>query len=59
MERAPLTTYKIWFVGSVVWWLDAAVNLHYNQRTHALIALAIAVIFFAAGIFFGRLAKWR
>ncbi len=56
--RLP-ATYKIWFAGSVAWWIDAAVNLHYHQRAHALAALIIAVIFFAAGIFFGSLEKWR
>ncbi len=40
----------IWFVGSVVWWIDAAVALHYGHRQHALLALAIACIFFAAGV---------
>lgn len=40
----------IWFVGSVVWWIDAAVALHYGHRPHALLALTVACIFFAAGV---------
>jgi hypothetical protein len=40
----------IWFVGAVVWWIDAAVAVHYGNRPHALLALAVACVFFAAGI---------
>lgn len=49
----------IWFVGAFVWWFDAAVNLHYGARTHALIALGIAIMFFAAGVFFRRAGRRR
>ena len=34
----------IWFVGAVVWWIDAAVAVHYNNRAHAVLALAVACI---------------
>jgi hypothetical protein len=39
----------IWYVGAVVWWIDAAVALHYGHKSHALLALAIACLFLAAG----------
>jgi hypothetical protein len=39
----------IWFVGAVVWWIDAAMALHYGHKSHALAALAVACVFFAAG----------
>ncbi|MGC2404030.1 MAG: hypothetical protein WA510_29820 [Acidobacteriaceae bacterium] len=40
----------IWFVGAVVWWIDAAVAVHYGNKTHAILALAVACVFFAAGV---------
>jgi hypothetical protein len=40
----------IWFIGAVAWWFDAAVALHYDHKPHALLALAIACLFFAAGM---------
>jgi hypothetical protein len=40
----------IWFVGAVVWWIDAAVAVHYGNKAHAVLALAVACVFFAAGI---------
>lgn len=49
--------YLIWYIGSVVWWIDAAVNLHYGARAHAAIALSVAVAFFSAGVFLSRSAK--
>jgi hypothetical protein len=47
--RMPNATF-IWFLGAVVWWIDAAVALHYGHKPHALLALAIACMFFAAGM---------
>jgi hypothetical protein len=40
----------IWFVGAVVWWIDAAVAVHYSNKPHAILALAVACVFFAAGV---------
>jgi hypothetical protein len=54
-ERA----YIIWFVGSAVWWIDAALVLHRGSRSRALTSLAIAIVFFAAGMFFQRFAPKR
>lgn len=47
--RMPNVSF-IWFVGAVVWWIDAAVALHYRHKSHALLALAVACLFFAAGM---------
>jgi hypothetical protein len=39
----------IWYVGAVAWWFDAAVAVHYGHKGHALLALAIACLFFVTG----------
>lgn len=52
-------SYIIWFVGSAVWWIDAALELHRGSRSHALTLLLIAIVFFAAGMFFQRFAPRR
>jgi hypothetical protein len=49
----------IWFVGAVVWWIDAAVAVHYNNRPHAILALAVACVFFAAGIMWVKSTEKR
>jgi hypothetical protein len=49
----------IWFVGAVVWWIDAAVAVHYNNRAHAILALAVACVFFAAGIMWVKTTEKR
>jgi hypothetical protein len=40
----------IWFIGAAAWYMDAAVNLHYGARSHALLALIVATMFFVAGM---------
>ncbi len=47
-------TYGIWFIGAAVWLVVAALSLRFHAPTHTLGALAIAVIFFAAGMFFSK-----
>lgn len=47
--RMPNLSF-IWFVGAVVWWVDAAVALHYGHKPHALLALAVACVFLGAGL---------
>jgi hypothetical protein len=47
-------TYAIWFVGAGVWLLVAALSLRGQARGFTLGALAVAVMFFAAGMFFSR-----
>jgi hypothetical protein len=49
----------IWFVGAVVWWIDAAVAVHYHNKPHALLALAVACVFFAAGIMWVKSTEKR
>ncbi|MGC1294679.1 MAG: hypothetical protein WA869_06540 [Alloacidobacterium sp.] len=46
----------IWFVGAVVWWIDAALCLHAELGTHARIAMGISVLFLFAGVFFRKQA---
>ena len=61
LQRGPLRekSYLIWLIGSAVWWLDAALALHHGSRARALTSLAIAIVFFAAGMFFQRFAPRR
>jgi hypothetical protein len=49
-------SYIIWFVGAVVWWIDAALHLYDGARTHALLAIAISLLFLFAGVVFRRQA---
>ncbi len=44
----------IWFVGSAVWLLVAALSLRFHAPGRTLGAMAVAVLFFAAGMFFSR-----
>jgi hypothetical protein len=46
----------IWFVGAVVWWIDAALQLHAGARPHALLAIAVSLLFLVAGVVFRRQA---
>ncbi len=47
-------TYAIWFVGAAVWLLVAALSLRFGIRSRTLGALAVAVVFFATGMFFAN-----
>ena len=40
----------IWFIGTIAWYIDAAINLHYGARNHALLALMVATMFFIMGM---------
>jgi len=44
----------IWFVGAVVWWIDAALHLHGGSLTHAVLAIAVSLLFLLAGVLFRR-----
>ncbi len=46
----------IWFVGAGVWWIDAALSLHAGLREHALLAIAVSLLFLVAGVLFRRQA---
>lgn len=52
-------SYIIWFVGAVVWWIDAALHLRAGSRAHALLAIAISLLFLAAGVVYRRQALRR
>jgi hypothetical protein len=49
-------SYIVWFVGAVVWWVDAALQVYSGTRGHALLAILISLLFLAAGIYFRRQA---
>jgi len=42
----------IWFVGAAAWTLDGSISLHFHNWLHAKIALTIAILFLAAGMFY-------
>ncbi len=44
--------YAIWFIGAAVWLLVAALSLRFRVPSRTLGSLAVAVVFFAAGMFF-------
>jgi hypothetical protein len=56
--RMPNLSF-IWFVGAVVWWIDSAVALHYDHKPHAVLALAVACVFFGAGIMWVKTSQKR
>jgi hypothetical protein len=43
-------TAWIWFAGAAVWWISAALAVHYNHSAHALMSLAVSALFFFAGL---------
>jgi len=46
----------IWFVGAVVWWIDAALHLNGGSLRHAVLAIAISLLFLLAGVIFRKQA---
>lgn len=50
--RVPQWMQWIWFIGAAVWLIDGLIGVHYNNWLHARIALSVAVVFFAAGLFY-------
>ncbi|WP_158751030.1 hypothetical protein [Acidobacterium sp. S8] len=49
-------SYIIWFVGAVVWLVDAALQLNAGSRPHTLLAAAVSLLFLIAGVVFRRQA---
>jgi hypothetical protein len=47
-------TAWIWFTGFGAWLFDSMVNLRFGNWIHARLALGIAILFFAAGLFYRR-----
>lgn len=48
-------THWIWFAGALVWWISAALAVHYNHKLHALLSLSVSALFFIAGIVWMRM----
>jgi hypothetical protein len=44
----------IWFVGTAAWTLDGAIALHRHAWLYAKLALTIAMLFLAAGVFYQK-----
>jgi hypothetical protein len=42
----------IWFLGFFAWLADAVVQLLLHARAHAELALMVALVFLAAGLFY-------
>jgi hypothetical protein len=55
MASKTAWTAWIWFAGAAVWWVSAALAVHYNHRTHALLSLGISALFFFAGLLWLRM----
>ena len=47
----------IWYLGSAVWFLNAALAMHRANLRLGLTNAVISAVFLAAGIFFGRQGK--
>jgi hypothetical protein len=54
---SQLRNYWLWYIGSGVWLLDAALDLHFDRRMHALAAIGVALLFLLAGAAWRR--KWN
>lgn len=52
-------TAWIWFAGAVVWWVSAALAVHYNNRLHAIMSLCISALFFFAGLLWLKMPPRR
>jgi hypothetical protein len=50
--RQKAWTRWIWFVGCAAWILDAAASVHAHDAAHARLALMVAAVFLAAGLFY-------
>lgn len=55
MASKTAWTAWIWFAGAAVWWVSAALAVHYNHRTHALLSLSVSALFFFAGLLWLKL----
>jgi hypothetical protein len=47
-------TAWIWFLGFAAWLIDAFVSIHLNYWLHARLAVMVAIVFLAAGLFYRR-----
>ena len=44
----------IWFAGFAAWVVDGIISLRLHSLQHAQLAFLVAMVFFAAGIFYRR-----
>lgn len=44
----------IWFAGTLAWLVDAMVSVRLHAPQHATLALMLALVFFAAGVFYSQ-----
>lgn len=42
----------VWFAGFAAWLVDGLVSVHYHAWPHAELAFMVAMLFFAAGLFY-------
>jgi hypothetical protein len=50
-------TAWLWFVGFAVWVVDGIVSLRLHSPQHAQLAFLVAMVFFAAGLFYRKPKK--
>ncbi len=48
------STAWIWFLGFAAWLFDAVVSIRLHDWLHARLALMVAIVFLAAGLFYRR-----
>jgi hypothetical protein len=56
-DTPRLGDYWIWYIGSGVWLIDAAIALHLDHRGHALASVVVALLFVLAGAIWRRSSK--
>lgn len=44
----------IWFLGFLAWLVDAFVSMRLHNQQHAVLALMLALVFLAAGVFYSQ-----
>ena len=47
----------IWYIGAAVWFINAALAMRHGSLRSGLANAAIAAVFLAAGVFFGRMTR--
>ena len=47
-------TAWIWFAGFAAWVIDGFVSIHYHNWLHAKLAFIVAMVFFAAALFYRK-----
>ncbi|MCU1320337.1 MAG: hypothetical protein JWP98_1855 [Edaphobacter sp.] len=45
-------TAWIWFAGTAAWIIDGIISLRFHSLLHAKLAFFVAMVFFAAGLFY-------